>query len=129
MENIQLDNGEELKWLELNQQYKYLGFGESLTTNKTTKSALKNENFNRLKVILKSELSSKHTFEAINSYAIPALSYGFPLQSWKQSIEKRERCFNNTTPCIAKVTWLDCISPEKMVVQGLPTSPTTARMQ
>ena len=33
-------------------------------------------------MILKSELSSKHTFEAINSYAIPALSYGFPVLDW-----------------------------------------------
>ena len=33
MENIQLDNGEELKSLELNQQCKYLGFGENLTTD------------------------------------------------------------------------------------------------
>ena len=41
MKNIQLNNGEELKSLVVNQQYKYLGFGESLTTNKTTKSTLK----------------------------------------------------------------------------------------
>ena len=33
-------------------------------------------------MILKSELSSKHTFEAINSYAIPALLYGFPMLNW-----------------------------------------------
>ena len=30
-------------------------------------------------MILKGELSSKHTFKAINSYAIPALSYGLLL--------------------------------------------------
>ena len=82
MENIQLDNDEELKSLELNQQYKYLGFGESLTIDKTTKSALKNEYFKRLKMILKSELSCKHTFEAINSYAIPALLCAFPVLNW-----------------------------------------------
>ena len=52
MENIQLGNGEELKSLELNQQYKYMGFGETLTIDKTTKSALKNEYFKRLKMIL-----------------------------------------------------------------------------
>ena len=89
MENTQLDNGEELKSLELDQQYKYLGFGKSFTTSKTTKSALKNEYFKRLKMILKSEISSKHTFEAFNSYSIPAPLYGFPVlncsiaQSWK----------------------------------------------
>ena len=33
-------------------------------------------------MVLKSELSSKQTFEAINSYAIPALSYGFPVLDW-----------------------------------------------
>ena len=82
MENIQLDNGEELKSLELNWQYKYLGFGENLTIDKTTKSALKNEYFKRLKMIRKSVLSNKHFFEAINSYAIPALSYGFPVLDW-----------------------------------------------
>ena len=82
MENIQLDNGEELKSLELNQQYKYLGFRENLTIDKTTKSAFKNEYFKRFKMILRSELSSKHTFEAINLYAIPALSYGFPVLHW-----------------------------------------------
>ena len=75
MENIQLDKGEELKSLKLNQQYKYLGFGENMIID----WKFKTEYFKRLKMILKSELSSKHTFEAINSYAIPALSYGFPV--------------------------------------------------
>ena len=37
----------ENKSLELNQQCKYLGFGERLTINKTTKSALKNEYFKK----------------------------------------------------------------------------------
>ena len=45
MENIQLDNGEELKSLELNQQYKYFGFEKSLITDKTTKSVPNNEYF------------------------------------------------------------------------------------
>ena len=66
MDNIQLDNDEELKSLKLNQQHKHLGFGENLTIDKTTKSALRNEYFKRLKMILRSELSSKQTFEAIN---------------------------------------------------------------
>ena len=66
MGNIQLDNDEKLKSLKLNQQHKHLGFGENLTIDKTTKSALRNEYFKRLKMILRSELSSKQTFEAIN---------------------------------------------------------------
>ena len=101
MENIQLDNGEELKSLKLNQQYKYLGFGETLTIDKTTKSALKNEYFKRLKMILKIELSSKHTFEGINLYAIPALSYGFPVLDWTiielEIIYRERRSQNDVT--------------------------------
>ena len=33
-------------------------------------------------MILKGELSSKHTFGIINSYIIPALSYEFPVLDW-----------------------------------------------
>ena len=84
MENIQLDNGEELrtKITEIKRTIQILRIWRNLIIDKTTKSALKNEYFKRLKMILKSELSSKHTFEAINSYAIPALSYGFPVLDW-----------------------------------------------
>ena len=84
MENIQLGNGEELTSLELNQQYKYMGFGETLTIDKTTKSALKNEYFKRLKMNPESE----HIFEAIKLYVISvhcmnsSCSIG-RLQSWK----------------------------------------------
>ena len=53
-----------------------------MTIDKTTKSAHKNEYFKQLKVILKNKLSSKHTFEATNLYAIPALLYGFPVLDW-----------------------------------------------
>ena len=67
---------------DINQQYKYLGFRESLGTDKTTKTTLKTEYFKRLKMIIKSELSSKNMFEAINSYAIPVISYAFPVLDW-----------------------------------------------
>ena len=81
-DDITLSNGEILKSLEPDQQYKYLGFNEKLTTDKETKAALKREYFCRLKMIAKSELSSKHMIHAINMYAIPALSYGFPILDW-----------------------------------------------
>ena len=81
-EDITLNNGEILKSLESNQQYKYLGFNEKLTTDKETKAALKREYFSRLKMIAKSELSGKHMINAINMYAVPALSYGFPILDW-----------------------------------------------
>ena len=80
--NIILNNGELLKSLEPHQHYKYLGFNERQTTDKEAKSSLKHEYFSRLKMILKSQLSSKHTINAINMYAVPALSYGFPVLDW-----------------------------------------------
>ena len=105
---------EELKPLELNQQYKYLGFGEGLTINKTTKSAPKNEYFKQLKMILKSELSSKSTFEAIDLYAITALWYGFPMLNWTiTELEIIDRETRKIMPCIAKATWLNWIYREK----------------
>ena len=33
-------------------------------------------------MIVEGELFSKHTFEAINLYAIPTLSCGFPVLDW-----------------------------------------------
>jgi len=70
-ENITLNNGEILK-----------GFNERQTTDKEAKSSLKSEYFSRLKMILKSALNSKHTIDAINMYAVPVLSYGFPVLDW-----------------------------------------------
>ena len=94
-ENIILNTGEQLKSLEPNQQYRYLGFNEQQITDKEAKSSLKKEYFSRLKMILKSELSSKFTIDAINSYAIPALSYGFPVLDWTitelESIDRETR--------------------------------------
>ena len=78
-DDIVLNINEYLKSIEVNQQYRYLGFNERQLTDKTTKTSLKQEYFSRLKSILKSELSGKFIIEAINSYAIPALSYGFPV--------------------------------------------------
>ena len=44
-EDITLNTGEQLKSLEPNQQYRYLGFNERQTTDKQAKSSLKKEYF------------------------------------------------------------------------------------
>ena len=80
--DVVMDNGDILKTLDQNKQYRYLGINEHQTTDKTTKSSLKNEYFKRVKMILKSELNSMNTISAINSYAVPALSYGFAVLDW-----------------------------------------------
>ena len=81
-----------LRSIEPHQEYKYLGFNERQTTDKEAKSSKKREYFSMIKMILKSELSSKHTINAINMYAVPALSYGFPILDWTVTeLEKVDR--------------------------------------
>ena len=46
------------------------------------KRKLKNEYFVRLEKILKSSLNSKNLITAINTYAVPAISYGFAVLHW-----------------------------------------------
>ena len=57
--------------------YKYLGFSEREVTMRETKSKLKTEYFQRVKKVLKTQLNSKNTINAINAYATPSLTYGF----------------------------------------------------
>jgi len=84
--NIVLGNGDEIKSLNNQEYYKYLGFSERETTARTTaretKTSLKNEYFERLKRILKTELNSKNTISAINAYATPSITYGFQIIDW-----------------------------------------------
>ena len=85
-ENIQLSNDEIIKELENNETYKYLGINENNEICKTyMKSKLKNEYFTRVKKIIKSELNSKNTITAINTYAVPAISYGFAILDWSET--------------------------------------------
>ena len=80
--NITLNSGEILKSLENEHQYCYLGFNEREMTDKTTKASIKNEYFKRVKMILKSELNSQNSINAINMYAVPSLAYGMPILDW-----------------------------------------------
>lgn len=80
--NTRLNNGEEIKALNNQQYYKYLGFKEKERISKTTKAELQTEYFARAKKVLKTELNSRNTINALNAYAIPALSYGFQIIDW-----------------------------------------------
>ena len=80
--DITLNCGENLKSLENGQQYRYLGFNERETIDKTTKKAIKIEYFKRVKMILKSELNSQNSINAINMYAVPTITYGIPILDW-----------------------------------------------
>ena len=63
---ITMEDDKRIKSLAFDQHYRYLGFSERLKTDSPTKS-LKREYFSHIKMILKSELSSKNTIDAITS--------------------------------------------------------------
>ena len=68
--------------MENGQQYRYLGFNERETTDKTTKNAIKTEYFKCVKMILKSKLNSQNSINAINMYTVPSITYGIPILDW-----------------------------------------------
>ena len=89
-EPITMADDQQIKSLEVDQHYCYLG--KRLKTCSQMKSILIKEYFSCIKMILKSELSSKNTIDVINSYAVPALSYGFSVLHWNiTEIEKVDR--------------------------------------
>ena len=63
--------------------YKYLGIlqADILLHDKAKRSA-KKEFFTRVRKILKAELTAKHTVNAITTYAMPVMRYGFGVLSW-----------------------------------------------
>ena len=82
-ENIILPNDDAIQSLDNSTTYKYLGIFESNEIKtKAMKKHLQKEYFTRVKKILKTSLNSKNTIDAINTFAVPALSYGFPILDW-----------------------------------------------
>ena len=84
---------EVIKELDNGQSYRYLGILENhKVLHKDMKSEIRNEYFKRLKKILKSELNSKNMMNAINTFAIPTLTYCFQILDWSLTeLEQIER--------------------------------------
>ena len=82
-ENITLASEETIRALDLREQYKYLGMLQSNETNKKRmKEKYREEYFNRVKKVLKTSLNSRNTIQAINTYAVSSISYGFQVLDW-----------------------------------------------
>ena len=93
--DMQLPDGETIKELDNSETYKYLGIDEKNTICTTEmKAKVKNEYFSRIKKIIKTKLNSKNMITAINSFAIPAIVYGFTILDW--SITELEEIDRNT---------------------------------
>ena len=76
--------------LEQEKVYKYLGVDESSgIQHATMKQKLKKELVRRTRLILKSELNSNNRITAINTLAIPIITYSFNITDWNLSEVKR----------------------------------------
>jgi len=53
------------------------------------KERVKKEYYGRVMMVLKTELNAANRFEAINTLAIPVLTYSFNIIDWKMSEIKR----------------------------------------
>ena len=79
-------DGNFIQCLEKQQLYRYLGIPQNNRINQTEiKSQFKKQYLHRVRSVLKTELVSKHKFSAINSWAVPLLTFSFGIIDWKDS--------------------------------------------
>lgn len=84
--NYNISHNEQISSMEANEKYKYLGFHQSKSIDhKQIKIDLTAEFNDRLKSILKTELNARNIIKAINTFAIPALTYSFGVIKWSKT--------------------------------------------
>ncbi|KAL0878572.1 hypothetical protein ABMA27_003656 [Loxostege sticticalis] len=93
-----LETGEQITTMDEIDTYKYLGFHQSRQIQqKQTKLELKTKFKQRLKLILNTHLNSKNLVKAINTYAIPVLTYSFGIITWsKTDLDTLQRTINTS---------------------------------
>lgn len=86
-------NGQEIESMREGEVYKYLGIKQARRIeHPAIKRELSSEFDRRLKLLLKTSLNSRNLFKAINTFAVPLLTYSFGVLKWtKTDIEKLER--------------------------------------
>ena len=86
-DHVRLDEETMIKNLKKEKVYKYLDAGG--IQHATMKQKLKKELIRRTRLILKTELNSKNRITAINTLAIPVITYSFNIIDWNLGEEKR----------------------------------------
>ena len=82
-QEIQIDHNTTIKELDRDQIYKYLGIAEAAgLDHKLIRNKTKKEYIDRLKRILKTNLTAKNKITAINQLAVPAIQYTFGIIDW-----------------------------------------------
>jgi len=80
MRSFTTDNDDTMEAMNEDDIYKYLGH---MQTKQMKHTQMKGEEYlNRTKSILKKKLNGKNTMKAINTYAIPVLTFSFELVKW-----------------------------------------------
>jgi len=80
---VQLTDGGLMESMLEEDTYKYLGYQQARSIDHTSiKENLSKEYLSRVNRICKAELNSKHLFKAINTLAIPVLTYSFGVIAW-----------------------------------------------
>ncbi|XP_066901337.1 uncharacterized protein [Halyomorpha halys] len=93
-----LVNEEHIKELKANKLYKYLGMQQPL---KISRKDMQQEFLTILKIrlrkVLKTQLTGKQKIKAINTWAIPPLSYSFGIVQWSNtSLQEMDRLVRTT---------------------------------
>lgn len=96
--NIVLRSGEEIKSLDTEDRYKYLGLQQTYEIIQSeNKDHAKSELMRRIILILKSQLSAKNKIMAINIWAIPSFTYTAGILSWsKTDLQQTDRKIRST---------------------------------
>ena len=82
--NIMLDNNTVIQELEQEGTYKYLGISEGDgIQHSQMKVKIQKEYYRRVRMVLKSELNAANKLEAINTLAVPVVTYSFNIINWK----------------------------------------------
>ena len=88
--DLQIDINTSIRELDQEEAYKYLGINEGDgIQHAAMKEKVRKEYYRRVRLVLKSELNAANRFQAINTLAVPVVTYSFNIINWKISEIKR----------------------------------------
>ena len=81
--DLKVDTETTIKMLDQLENYKYLGIDENCgISHKEMKQKIKKEYLRRIRLVLRTQLNSKNKITALNSLAVPVVSYSFTIVNW-----------------------------------------------
>lgn len=86
IDNVKLDEKTSIRNLDIGESYKYLGVEEmdGIDNNKM-KTKISKEYYRRVRKILGTELNATNKIKAINTLAVPLMTYSFGIVDWPRS--------------------------------------------